>query len=65
MPRKRPAVTLTPVMREVTDDDLTVIVEAARKRAELVADMREALIAGDSALALRLARRVAGLEEAA
>lgn len=50
---------------EMTDDDLGVIVDAAHRRAALVASMREALEAGDNDLALMLARKVAGLEEAA
>jgi hypothetical protein len=64
MPRKQSAISVMPVMRELTDDDLGVIVEAAHKRAALVGAMREALVAGDNDLALRLARRVAGLEAA-
>jgi hypothetical protein len=63
--RKQPAISLVPMARELTDDDLGVIVEMARKRAALVGEMRAALVAGDNDLALRLARRVAGLEEAA
>ena len=63
--RKQPSISLVPVARELTDDDLGAICEAARKRAALVGEMRQALLAGEDALALKLARRVAGLEEAA
>lgn len=63
--RKEAALSLVPVARELSDDDLGVIVEAAQRRAALVGELREALLAGDDVRALRLARRVAGLEEAA
>ena len=33
--RKQPAISLVPVARELSDDDLGVIVEMARKRAEI------------------------------
>ncbi len=62
MPNKRSAILALPVVREVTDDELVAIVDAAQRRAALVAEMREALMAGDRELALSLARRVAGLE---
>ncbi|HEY6371125.1 MAG TPA: hypothetical protein VIX37_11140 [Candidatus Sulfotelmatobacter sp.] len=66
MPKKKlPSISLVPVARELTDDDLDVIVTLARKRADMVGEMRAALLAGDNELALRLARKVAGLEEAA
>jgi hypothetical protein len=63
MPTKRSTISVMPVMRELTDDDLGVIVEAARKRAALVGELRVALEGGNNDLALKLARRVAGLEE--
>jgi hypothetical protein len=65
MPRKQPAISLVPVARELSDSDLGVIVEAAQRRAALVGELRAALLAGDDVLALKLARRVTGLEEAA
>jgi hypothetical protein len=65
VPKKQPSIRVTPVVRELSDDDLGVIVEAARRRAALVGELRAALEAGDNDLALRLARKVAGLEEAA
>jgi hypothetical protein len=65
MPKKSATVSVLPVMRELSDDDLSVIVEAARQRAALVSQLREALMAGDDRLALEVARKVCGLEEAA
>jgi hypothetical protein len=65
MPKKQSAISVTPVMRELTDDDLSVIVEAAQRRAALVGELKAALLAGDNDLALTLARKVCGLEEAA
>jgi hypothetical protein len=54
---------LKPEFKELTDDDLGVIVEAAHRRAALVGELKAALLAGDNDLALKLARKVAGLEE--
>lgn len=65
MANKRPAFSVLPVARELGDDELKGIVEAAQRRAALVGEMRKALVAGDNDLALRLARELAGLEEAA
>jgi hypothetical protein len=56
---------LKPVPRELSDDDLGVIVEAAQRRAALMRELRAALVTGNDALALKLARRATGLEEAA
>jgi hypothetical protein len=65
MPKKQPSVSLVPVARELTDDDLGVIVEAAQQRAALVGELKAALLAGDDRLALKLARQICGLQEAA
>ena len=65
MRRQQTAAAVVAVSRELTDDDLGVIVEAAQRRAALVSDMRRALETGDDAVALRLARRVCGLEQQA
>jgi hypothetical protein len=54
---------LKPEFRELTDDDLSVIVEAAHRRAALVGELKAALLAGDNDLALTVARKVCGLEE--
>jgi hypothetical protein len=65
VPKKQGSVSLVPVTRELSEDDLVAIVDAAHKRAGLVAQMRKALLDGDDDLALQLARQVAGLERAA
>jgi hypothetical protein len=65
VPKKQGSVSLVPVARELSEDDLSVIVDTARRRAEPVAQMRKALLDGDDDLALKLARQVAGLERAA
>jgi hypothetical protein len=47
----------------MTPADAEVIVKLAKERAALVKRMREALLREDYAEALKLARRVAGIEE--
>jgi hypothetical protein len=63
MPKKQPSVSLVPVARELTEDDLNVIVEAAQRRAALVGELKAALVAGDDRLALALARKVCGIDQ--
>jgi hypothetical protein len=65
MPKKRPAITVTPVMRELSDDDLDVIVQAAHRRAALMGELKAALLAHDDRRSLELARRACGIQEAA
>jgi hypothetical protein len=65
VPKKQAAISLVPVARELTDDDLAVIAEIAHRRAELVGELKAALLAGDDQLALRLARKVCGIEQEA
>jgi hypothetical protein len=66
MPKKQAAIlSLVPVARELTDDDLAAIAEAAHRRAVLVGELKAALLACDDQLALRLARKVCGIEEEA
>jgi hypothetical protein len=62
MPNKRPAISVLPVARELTDDVVGKIVEAAQRRAALMAELRDALMTGENELALRLARQATGLE---
>jgi hypothetical protein len=65
VPNKQGSVSLVPVARELTEDDLSAIVDAARKRAELVGEMKAALLAHDDQLALELARKVCGIDQEA
>jgi hypothetical protein len=65
MPKKQPSVSLVAVGRELNEDDLSVIVEAAQRRAALVGELKAALVAGDDQRALALARKVCGIQEAA
>jgi hypothetical protein len=65
VPKKQAAISLVTVARELTDDDLAAIAEAAHRRALLVGELKAALLVGDDQLALRLARKVCGIEEAA
>lgn len=51
-------------VRELTDDDLHHFLEIAQARAALIGQLKQALVAGDVAEALRLARKVCGLPEA-
>jgi hypothetical protein len=61
--RAAQAVRVTAVERPLTDEALGPIVEAALRRAALVGDLKAAVLAGDAARVMMLARRVCGLEE--
>ena len=50
-------------MSELSLSDAEVIVRIAQERAALVKQMKAALLKGDEAEALRLARLIAGIEE--
>jgi hypothetical protein len=64
MPRRiAQGIRVTPVERELSDEALDFIVEAALRRAALVADLKSALVAGDQARIVAAARRVCGLQE--
>ena len=63
MPRRAAqAIRVTAVERELTDEALDCIVEAALRHAALVGDLKSALLAGDQARIVAAARRVCGLE---
>ena len=64
MPRRiAQGIRVTPVERELSDEALDFIVHSALRRAALVGDLKLALMAGDQARIVSLARRVCGLEE--
>jgi hypothetical protein len=63
MPRAARSFHLEPVARELTDEALAGIVDAALRRAALVRAMRDALQTGDDQHALELARELVGLEK--
>jgi hypothetical protein len=46
----------------LTDDDLDVVLKIARNRAALMMRLKEALVKGDDAASLALAREACGLE---
>jgi hypothetical protein len=59
-------IAIVPVPRELlSESDVDAILEIAERRAALVGEMRDALEAGDEPRALRLARKVCGIEHEA
>jgi hypothetical protein len=54
---------VAPVERELSDESLNFIVEAALRRAALVANLKSALLTRSQAQIVAAAKRVCGLEE--
>jgi hypothetical protein len=70
MPRiAGPIPPITPVPRELTPDDVRIIIEIAERvqtrRDELTAKLRAALDANDTGRVLEIAREICGLEKQA
>jgi len=50
--------------RKVSREDIELMLQIARKRQAVILAMKDSLLAGDDAAALRYARQVCGLPEA-
>ena len=62
MPKAARSFRLTPVERELSDADLDAVVGAALRRARLVDDLKEALMAHDTSRVYEAGWKVCGLE---